>query len=520
MLNLSIILEDSARKYPYKTAFVAGTQRLSFQEVNAAANQVANALDALNIHPGDKVALSCPNLMYFPIVYYGILKAGAVVVPLSVLLKQEEVAYHLIDSDAKAFFCFEGSESMPMGQEGYAGFLKAPDCHHFICLEANPAAGAGIGTLGFRDFLKDQSPVYESAITRSDDTAIIIYTSGTTGKPKGAELTHGNMAWNADLCRHLFELEYDDIFLEVLPLFHIFGQTCMMNCGVMHAVTGILLPRFEVESVVNTIIEEGVTIFAGVPTMYWALLQLGPDAGSKQCSEIQETLRTCVSGGAALPQQVLKGFETRYEVPIFEGYGMSEGSPVVTFNQPGFERKVGSIGLPVWGVEVKLVDSEGDEVPVGEKGELLYRGHNVMKGYYNKPEATAETLVNGWLHSGDVAVQDEDGYFYIVDRTKDMIIRGGLNVYPREVEELMITHDDVSLVAVIGIPDEALGEEVKAFVVRQEGATIDEESLIQWTKDRIAAYKYPRHISFVDSLPMNATGKILKRELRSRIQEA
>lgn len=514
MLNLSILLEDSARKYPYKTAFVAGTQRLSFKEVNAAANQVANALQALDINQGDKVALSCPNLMYFPIVYYGILKAGAVVVPLSVLLKQEEVAYHLVDSNARAFFCFEGSESMPMGQEGYAGFLKAPDCHHFICLEANPSAGPGIGPLGFRDLLKDKSPVYESVVTRSDDTAIIIYTSGTTGKPKGAELTHGNMAWNADLSRHLFELEYDDIFLEVLPLFHIFGQTCMMNCGVMHAVTGVLLPRFEVDSVVSTIIEEGVTIFAGVPTMYWALLHQGPEAGSKRSIEIKETLRTCVSGGAALPQQVLEGFEARYEVPIFEGYGMSEGSPVVTFNQPGFERKVGSIGLPVWGVEVKLVDGQGNEVPVGEKGELLYRGHNVMKGYYNKPEATAETLVNGWLHSGDVAVQDEDGYFYIVDRTKDMIIRGGLNVYPREVEELMITHDEVSLVAVIGVPDEALGEEIKAFVVRQEGATIDEETLIQWTKDHIAAYKYPRQISFVDSLPMNATGKILKRELR------
>ncbi len=517
MLNLSILLEDSARKYPYKTAFVAGTQRLSFKEVNAAANQVANALNTLDINQGDKVALSCPNLMYFPIVYYGILKAGAVVVPLSILLKQEEVAYHLKDSDAKAYFCFEGSESMPMGQEGYAGFLKAPDCHHYICLEANPAAGPGIGTMGFRDLLKEKLPAYESAITRSDDTAIIIYTSGTTGKPKGAELTHGNMAWNADLCRHLFELEYDDIFLEVLPLFHIFGQTCMMNCGVMHAVTGVLLPRFEVETVVSTIIEEGVTIFAGVPTMYWALLHQGPEAGSKQSTEIKETLRTCVSGGAALPQQVLEGFESRFEVPILEGYGMSEGSPVVTFNQPGFERKVGSIGLPVWGVEVKLVDGDGNDVPIGEKGELLYRGHNVMKGYYNKPEATAETLVNGWLHSGDVAVQDEDGYFYIVDRTKDMIIRGGLNVYPREVEELMITHDDVSLVAVIGVPDEALGEEIKAFVVRKEGAAIDEKTLIQWTKDRIAAYKYPRQISFVDSLPMNATGKILKRELRNVI---
>jgi long-chain acyl-CoA synthetase len=350
------------------------------------------------------------------------------------------------------------------------------------------------------------------AQTSAEDTAVIIYTSGTTGKPKGAELTHSNLLQNAIVSTHLVDTQPEDTQLIVLPLFHIFAMTVLMNAGVYKGTSSILLPRFDAETVFALMQKHKVTLFAGVPTMYWGLNNYKEP--KFDYDTIAKTLKRCVSGGASLPVQVLEDFEKRFNVPIIEGYGMSEGSPVVTFNQLEIGRKPGSIGTPVWGVDVKLVNTEGVEVGVGEKGELLYRGHNVMKGYFNKPEATAETIQNGWLHSGDIAVKDADGFFYIVDRTKDLIIRGGFNVYPREVEEVMIQHEAVSLVAVIGVPHEEHGEEIKACVVLNKNAEITEGVLMAWTKERIAAYKYPRIIEFLDALPMSATGKILKKELR------
>lgn len=513
MLNLSVLLEDSARRYPQKTAYIFGETRLSFAQVNGAANQVANGLRARGIQPGDKVAISCFNLPYFPIVYYGILKAGAVVVPLSVLLKKDEIVYHLADSEAKAYFCFTGTPDLPIGQMGHQAFDETPGCEHFFLImpQATDAPGiAGASTLG--SLMAGQSPQGQSFAGGAEDTAIIIYTSGTTGRPKGAELTHSNLLQNAILSADLVGIQSSDNLLIVLPLFHIFAMTVLMNAGLYRGATSVLLPRFDPEAVFGLMARHQVSVFAGVPTMYWGLLNYRDEKFDYQAIAAQ--LRIAVSGGASLPVQVLKDFEARFHVPIIEGYGMSEGSPVVTFNHPDRPRKAGSIGTPVWGVEVKLVDDKGQTVPTGEKGQLLYRGHNVMKGYYRKPEATAEALQDGWLHSGDVAVQDEDGYYYIVDRTKDMIIRGGFNVYPREVEEVMIQHPAISLVAVVGMPDEQYGEEIKACVVLKAGAVASAEEIIHWTSERIAAYKYPRVIAFMDALPMSATGKILKKELR------
>ncbi len=289
-------------------------------------------------------------------------------------------------------------------------------------------------------------------------------------------------------------------------------MTVLMNAGIYRGTANVLLPRFDAEAVFGLMQKHKVTFFAGVPTMYWGLLNYQGDKFDLQ--DIAGNLKKCLSGGASLPVKVLEDFEDRFKVEILEGYGMSEGSPVVTFNQEEIGRKPGSIGTPVWGVEVKIVDENGQEVPVGEKGEIVYKGHNVMKGYYNKPEANAKTLINGWMHSGDVGVMDEDGFFYVVDRTKDMVIRGGLNVYPREVEDVMMRHSAVSMVAVIGIPDDEYGEEIKACVVLKDGQTVAETDLMAWTKDRIAAYKYPRVIQFLDALPQSATGKILKKELR------
>ncbi len=513
MLNLSVLLEDSARKFPNKEAFVFMDTSLSYAQINGAANQIANGLKSLGIKPGDKVALSCLNLPYFPMIYFGILKAGATVVPLSVLLKREEISYHLKDSDAKAYLCFTGTPELPMGEEGYAGFKDANLCEHFYLItpkltDVSPIAE--VKTLG--SLMQGQLPATKTAATNATDTAVIIYTSGTTGQPKGAELTHSNLLQNAILTSDIFSASPKDTLLLVLPLFHIFGMTCLMNAGIYRGTTNVLLPRFDAATVLKLMLQHKITIFAGVPTMYWGLLNC--DDATIDTDAIATNLRLCVSGGASLPLKVLEDFETKFKVPILEGFGMSEGSPVVTFNQIDLGKKPGSIGKPVWGVEVKLVDENDQEVPIGEKGELIYRGHNVMKGYYKRPEANAKTIKDGWLYSGDVAMKDEEGFFYIVDRTKDMIIRGGLNVYPREVEEVLMKHQAVSLVAVIGISDEKFGEEIKAFVVLKEGENVSDSDLIEWTKEHIAAYKYPRIIEFTKGLPMSATGKILKKELR------
>lgn len=513
MLNISCLLEDSALRYPSNSAFVFMDTDLNYTQINAAANQVANGLIKKGIKPGDKVAMSCLNLPYFPIIYFGILKAGAVIVPLSILLKEDEIAYHLTDSEAKAYFCFEGTPDLPMGKLGYAGWKAVADCTEFIMVMAKPEALAPYEDTGtFAELTKDQPATFESYPTGAEDTALIIYTSGTTGRPKGAELTHSNILNNTILSTNLLNSTNKDTQLIVLPLFHIFAMVVQMTAGIYKGVRNILLPRFDAEAVFGLILKHNVSIFAGVPTMYWGLNHYTGD--KFDYGEISKLLRIAISGGASLPMQVLTDFEKRFNVPILEGYGMSEGSPVVTFNQLETGRKPGSIGTPVWGVEVKLVDENDNEVPVGEKGELLYRGHNVMKGYYNKPEANAETLRNGWMHSGDIATKDEEGFYYIVDRTKDMIIRGGLNVYPREIEEVMAKHEAISMVAVIGVPDEKYGEEIKAIVVRKDGATSTEAEIQSWIKEKIADYKYPRIVEFIDKLPLSATGKILKKELR------
>jgi long-chain acyl-CoA synthetase len=518
MLNLAMIIEDHARKRPDREAVVFQNTRLTYSQLNAMANQIANGLTARGIQPGDKVALSCPNLPFFPIVYYGILKAGAVVVPLNVLLKSREIAYHLQDSDAKAYFCFEGSPELPMGQMGFEGFKQIDSCEHFFLMTANPAAPSPIEGAQTMGMLMYQQPPAFSTVARSpEDTAVILYTSGTTGQPKGAELTHANMLMNAIVSRDLHSMDPNaerTTVLIALPLFHSFGQTCQMNAGLLHGATLALVPRFDAAAVVNTMIQEKVNFFSGVPTMFWGLLAY-VQQHNVDVSSIAENLRLCSSGGSALPVEVLRNFESVFNVQILEGYGLSETSPVATFNQLGLPRKVGSIGLPVFAVEVRVVDDQDQDVPVNEPGEIIIRGHNIMKGYYKRADATAEAMRGGWFHTGDIARRDEEGYLFIMDRVKDMILRGGFNVYPREIEEVMMTHPAVSMAAVIGVPSERLGEEVKAFVIRKPDAQISEDELIAWCKANMADYKYPRSIEFRDQLPMSATGKILKRELRT-----
>ncbi len=513
MLNLSVLLEDSTRNVPDRDCLVFGDLRLSYAVTNMIANQVANLLVSRGIQPGDRVALASPNTPYFPFVYFGALKAGAVVVPLNVLLTQREIAFHLEDSGTKALFAFTGSPELPLGERAFAAFGEVDGCELYIDLPATPGATESTieGAETFWAALNGQPGEFETVRTSADDTAVIVYTSGTTGSPKGAELTHSNLMFNAVVSDSLFDRSDHDVYLTVLPLFHIFGQTTMMNCGMYRQGTLVLQPRFDGDEALSLMEKEGVTIFAGVPTMYWGLL------GAKDehdMGTIVANLSTAVSGGSALPGELLRKVKDRFGVDVLEGYGLSETSPVVSFNNPKVKAKPGSIGRPVWGVEMKLVDDEFNDIEGEGPGEIAVRGHCVMKGYHNRPDANAQVLKNGWFRTGDIARRDDEGFYFIVDRSKDMIIRGGYNVYPRELEEVLMTHPEVSLAAVVGVPHESHGEEIKAYIIREEGASVTEDQLIDWAKERLAAYKYPRIVEFRGALPMTATGKILKRELR------
>ncbi len=516
MINFAANLSRNAALVPSKAAIYFADRQITYQELDAAASQVANGLAGLGIGKGDKVVLACPNLPYFPIAYYGILKLGAVAVPINVLLKAPEIAYHLKDSDAKAFLCFEGTPELPLGQEGWAGFEQAGTCEHFVMITADPAKPApipGRKTLG--SLMKGQNAKCEIALTDANDTAVILYTSGTTGKPKGAELTHANLALNIYACQALMQQDGRDVQLITLPLFHTFGQIVQMNNVIMSGASMVLLPRFDPDLALAAMQRHKVTIFAGVPTMYIAILNLPGAAERHDLKAIASTLRIGVSGGAAMPVEVIHQFERKFEVIILEGYGLTETSPVATFSYMEFDRIPGSIGQPLTGVEVRVVDPEGRPLPDGESGEIVVRGHNIMKGYYKRPEATAEAIRDGWFHTGDIGRRDEKGNFYIVDRLKDMIIRGGFNVYPRELEEVLMAHEAIAQVAVIGVPHELHGEEVKAVLTLKPGKQATPDEIIAWCKDRMAAYKYPRIVQIVDAMPMTATGKILKRELKS-----
>ncbi len=517
-LNLASVLEHHAMLLPDRIALTCNRTHVTYGELDARATQIAAGLHAIGIGPGDHVALSCPNVPWFPLAYYGILKAGAVVIPLNILLKSHEIAYHLKDGDAKALLAFEGTPELPIARMAQAACAEAGDVR-LVVMTADPASPGPVPSATTIGQLMQGQPGENATRRRKpDDTAVILYTSGTTGHPKGAELTHENMLLNAVSCRDMFlpamrpGLE-QDVALITLPLFHSTAQTCLMNAGLFSGFRLVLMPRFDPATALDTMRSEGVTFWIGVPTMYWALMD-HVARNDLDTADIARNLRLCVSGGAPLPVELLHAFEKRFQVRVLEGYGLSETSPVVSFNQLQRPSKPGTVGLPVFGVDVRCVDEQGRPVPTGERGEIVVRGPNVMKGYYNRPDATDDAMRNGWFHTGDIGILDEDGYLAVVDRKKDMIIRGGFNVYPRELEEVLMTHPAVSLAAVIGVPDERLGEEIKAYIVRKPGATVTTDELLAWSREQFASYKYPRAIEFLDSLPMGPTGKILKRRLR------
>jgi long-chain acyl-CoA synthetase len=492
--SLAQLLTATAAEHADRPALKLDDSVLNYAVLNEAATRVAGLLKKKGIEPGDRVGIMLPNVPYFGAVYYGVLRAGGVVVPMNVLLKGRETGFYLKDSGAKVIFAWHDfGEAAQTGAEeaGAELILVKPGEFEQLVMEAPRAE--------------------EDEPREGSDTAVILYTSGTTGTPKGAELTHDNLRENCTVtARTLVQITEEDMILGALPLFHSFGQTCGLNAAVATGACLTLIPRFDPSKALDIIGRDKVTVLEGVPTMYHAML----NAPNKDSADVS-SLRVCVSGGSAMPVEVMKTFEKQFDCMILEGYGLSETSPVASFNHPDKERKPGSIGTPIQGVEMKVVDDEGGDVEQGGVGEIVIRGHNVMKGYWGREDATAEVFRDGWFATGDMATVDEDGYFFIVDRKKDMIIRGGYNVYPREIEEVLYEHPAVSEVAVIGVPDDSLGEEVAAMVVLKDGAEASEDDIRAYAKDRVAAYKYPRKIWFSDELPKGPTGKILKREIKS-----
>jgi long-chain acyl-CoA synthetase len=491
--NLATILTETAERNGDQTAFKLDDVELNYSMLDEGSARVAALLKSKGLEPGDRVGLMMPNVPYFPAIYFGILRAGGVVVPMNVLLKAREVGFYLEDPGAKLLFAWGD-----FGEAAEAGAEKAGA--EVILVQPGE----------FEKLLAEQEPDTEMSDRAGEDTAVILYTSGTTGQPKGAELTHANLYKNsAGVSEKLGELSDEDVLLGALPLFHSFGQTCTMNSAVFVGATVTMLPRFDPEKALEIIDRDKVTIFQGVPTMYNAMLHC-ESADGADCS----SLRTCMSGGAAMPAELMRAFEEKFGCIILEGYGLSETSPVASFNHPDRERKPGSIGTPIEGVEMQVWDDDGNELPQGEVGEIVIRGHNIMKGYWNRDDANKEAITDdGWFRTGDMAKMDEDGYFFIVDRKKDLIIRGGYNVYPREIEEVLYEHPAIQEAAVVGVPHDELGEEVGAAVVLKQGESLDADEVKSYVKEQVAAYKYPRKVWFVDELPKGPTGKILKREI-------
>ena len=494
MTNLADNLTMTAEQHGERPALRLDDTVLTYAELQDGARRVAAMLKDKGVGPGDRVGLVLPNVPHFPVLFYGALAVGAVVVPMNPLLKGREVKYYLEDSGAKIVFAWQD-----MAEE--AG--KGADSVGIECVSVEP--------IGFLELLGQHEPDEEVVDRADDDNVVLLYTSGTTGQPKGAELTHHNMITNAATSAEtLIEITEDDVIMGCLPLFHVFGLTCGLNAAVLKGSCLTLIPRFDAGKALEVIGRDQVTVFEGVPTMYAGMLH----AEGAESADMS-SLRTCISGGSAMPVEVMKNFEQTFDCVVLEGYGLSETSPVASFNQPDQERKPGSIGTPVRGVEMKLVDDERQDVDQGEIGEIAIKGENIMKGYWGRDEDTAEAIEDGWFLTGDMAKMDEDGYFFIVDRKKDLIIRGGYNVYPREVEEALYEHEGVAEVAVIGIQDDDLGEEIGAAVSLKDGYDIDGEELQAFAKERLAAYKYPRAVWIVDELPKGPTGKILRREVEA-----
>ena len=513
--NIAYLLAEAASSSGAKAALAipssepADMQVVSYAQLASAASQVQRHLEALGVERGDRVALSMPNVALMPALYYGIVAAGAICVPLNPLLSGAELEYHLRDSGAKVLFAFAGTRLASEASSTVLVKNGSVRCEIFTGGEGSPVA----------PFDAPAETVLEPVPVVASDAAIILYTSGTTGKPKGATLTHANILSNARSCVSVFGFRAEDVIFGGLPLFHAFGQTVSMNAAFAASATVALLPRFTSDGALNLMERAGVSVLAAVPSMYVSLAA-ALEAEPERARSLRGRIRFGISGGSPLPAPVHAALKTLIECPVYEGYGLSETSPVVSFNQAEFGMVLGSVGRVLPGVQVQVRCPEGSECAPGVSGQLWVRGENVMAGYWNNPAATAEVFDGEWFATGDVARVDEQGNIFIVDRIKDMVLRNGYSVYPREIEDVLYTHEQVQSVAVLGVPDERVGEEVVAVVMPRPGADegVLQAELNALARTRLAAYKYPRRYVMVESMPLGPTGKILKRDLRVSIQ--
>ena len=511
VLNLVERVRQTALEQPEKHAYHFLGRDTTYGEFEETVSRFAAGLQQLGVEKGDHVAFLLGNTPHFLISLYATMRIGATAIPVNPMYTQDEIAYIIQNGDVKAVIALD--QLLPLVE---VGVKVLPQVENYIICETTQDIGEKVNALSnsakektklFSQVLGSTVESVEPVKVEEDDTAIILYTSGTTGYPKGAMLTHRNLYSNARDVGHYLSMTPEDRVIATLPVFHVFALTVVVNAPLLQGATVLLAPRFSPSEIYDLAESQKATVFAGVPTMYNFLYQFDGDADKFAA------LRLAVSGGAPLPVQVLHDFEAKFKVKVSEGYGLSEASPVTCFNPLDRERKAGSIGMSISNVENKVVDEFGNEVPVGEVGELIVRGPNVMKGYYKMPEDTANAIRGEWLYTGDLAKKDEDGYFYIVDRKKDMIIVGGFNVYPREVEEVLFTHPNVVEAAVVGFPDANLGEAVHAYVVLKETNTTVEE-LQAFCAQRLVKYKVPAAIDLLEELPKNSTGKILRRSLK------
>jgi long-chain acyl-CoA synthetase len=507
-LNLAVMLVENARRIPGHPVILYAGRKITFAELDADVNRFAGVLAGMGVRRGQKVLLMLANVPEFVVAYYGILKAGAVVVPTNVMYKARELEYLLADSESVA--CITSEELLPEVGEA---FRNTPTCRDLIVVTGDrPKADlTGRGIHRYDEVMRSAATTFEMAATNADETAVIVYTSGTTGKPKGAELTHFGQFFQCRVLPHVTPdmTRPDDVALLALPLFHAYGQTCVMGVAVASGTTLSLMARYEPGAALEQMARDKVTLFAGVPTMYVQMLH-HPDRAKHDLSR----LRRCVSGGAPIAVETMQAWKREFGFEIAEGYGLTESNPTATSSVGLDKSKYGSCGKAIWGCGVKIVDDQGNTLPPGKDGEVLLNGLNIMKGYYRNPEATAAAIKDGWLYTGDIGKLDEEGYLYIVGRKKEMIIRGGYNVYPREIEELLYEHPAVQEAAVIGVPHPELGEEVKAVVYLKPGKQVTPEEIRAYCREHIAAFKYPRLVEItVEPLPKGPTGKILKRAI-------
>ncbi|MFI5061609.1 MAG: long-chain fatty acid--CoA ligase [Actinomycetales bacterium] len=507
-MSVASILTETAHRSPENVALIFGPQQITYGELWEQTRRYAGALRARGIGEGDSVALLVPNVPDFPRAYYAILALGAVVVPVHALLKAGEIEYVLRDSGAKLLIC-----AAPLLAEGAKGAALA-GLETLSVLIPDEQAGA-LPFARLEDEAAAAHPIDTYVPRDPFDTATILYTSGTTGKPKGAEGCHFSLVEQVNvLAAGALDVTPDDRILGCLPLFHTFGQTCVMNLAFRVGAAVVLVPKFDGVTALNLMNANQCTVMTGVPTMYIALLE------AAKANPERPPLRYGMSGGAAIPVAVIERMKEVYGIDVHEGYGLTETSPVATFNHRGMPTRVGTVGTPIWGVDVEIADAEVDDrielLPRGELGEIVIRGHNLMKGYLNLPQANAEAIVDGWFRTGDLGTKSGDDYITIVDRKKDMIVRNGYNVYPREVEEVLSTHPAVAMCAVFGVSDETHGQEIMAVVTLMPESTATGDDLVAFVREHVAAYKFPRRVEVLEVLPLGPSGKVLKRELIAR----